>query len=61
MKSKQNLLNQAAKTIARKMIEKDSEGWPPDSPCGFYQPVRPQGKTSIAHSKSAAVKAPENS
>ncbi len=61
MKSKQELLNQAAKTLARKMIEKDSEGWPPDSPCGFYQPVRPQEKSSVARKISAAVKAPENS
>lgn len=61
MKSKQKLLNQAARTLVRKMIEKDSEGWPPDSQFGFYQPTRPQKKSPIAHSKSAAVKAPENS
>lgn len=42
MKTKQALLNQLAKRLTQKMIRADSEGWPPDSPIGFYQPVRPQ-------------------
>lgn len=48
MKSKQTLLNQAAQTLARRMIEKDSNGWPPYSPYGFFQPVRPQERPSMA-------------
>ncbi len=61
MKSKQKLLNQMAKTLACKMIEKDSDGWPPYSQWNFYQPVRPQEKPTTAHRKSASVKALEKS
>lgn len=46
MKTKQELLNQAAKRLTQKMIRADSEGWPPDSLVGFYQPVRPQKRAS---------------
>lgn len=46
MKTKQELLNQAAKRLTQKMIRADSEGWPPDSLIGFYQPVRPQERAS---------------
>lgn len=41
MKTKMEMLNQAARKLTRRMIQADSEGWPPDSPIGFYQPVRP--------------------
>lgn len=46
MKTKQKLVNQVAKRLTHKMIRADSEGWPPDSPYGFYQPVRPQKRES---------------
>lgn len=46
MKTKQELLNQVAKSLTHKMIRADSEGWPPDSPYNFYQPVRPQKRES---------------
>lgn len=42
MKTKQEMLNHMAKKLANKMIRADSEGWPPDSTFGFYQPMRPQ-------------------
>ena len=46
MKTKQELLIQAARRFTQKMIRADSEGWPPDSLVGFYQPVRPHERAS---------------
>ncbi|MGN0314358.1 MAG: hypothetical protein ACI4EG_06165 [Fusicatenibacter sp.] len=48
MKTKKEMLNQVARKLTHRMIQADSAGWPPDSPAGYYQPVRPQKReTSI--------------
>lgn len=46
MKTKKEMFNQLARVLTHKMIRADSEGWPPDSALGFYQPLRPQMQES---------------
>ncbi len=46
MKTTNNIINKAAKKIVNNMVKKELDGWPPVSPFGFYQPVRPQKRDS---------------
>lgn len=46
MNEKKGTFQKLARKLAYKMIEKETEGWPPHCPGNIYQPMRPCEKAS---------------
>lgn len=42
MSEKESMMHKAARKALDAMIRRTYDGWPPDSPCGVYQPHRPE-------------------
>lgn len=59
MKTNKEKLNRLSGSLANKMMKKDLEGWPPDCPFGFYQPVRPKETLSSYFNEPRVTKKQE--
>lgn len=41
MDGKKTVLYSAMRTVVQAAIRRERQGWPPDTPLGYYQPRRP--------------------
>lgn len=41
MSDKTSVFHSALRTVVQAAIRRERQGWPPDTPLGYYQPRRP--------------------